>query len=99
MDVIGFLSGSSTVQLHGNLGSRLACACSEAGFSRQNGDHAGEVYYRRAAFCCAFFVGKRLNAKDIYKEMLPVFGGKCLSHKAVHNWVANVSLMTKRLKR
>jgi hypothetical protein len=27
------------------------------------------------------------NAKDIYKDMFPVFGGKCLSHKAVHKWV------------
>jgi hypothetical protein len=43
MDVIGFLYvslGSSSVQLHDSLGSRRACACSEAGFSRQNGDHA-----------------------------------------------------------
>jgi hypothetical protein len=32
--------GSSTVQHHDRLGSRRACACSEAGFSRQNGDHA-----------------------------------------------------------
>jgi hypothetical protein len=31
--------------------------------------------------------------------MFPVYGGKCLSRKAVHNWVTNVSLMTKRLKR
>jgi hypothetical protein len=30
---------------------------------------------------------KGLNAKDINKEMFPVYGGKCLSHKAVHNWV------------
>jgi hypothetical protein len=36
-----------------------------------------------------FFVwAKELNAKDIRKEMFPVYGGKCLSHKAVHNWVA-----------
>jgi hypothetical protein len=42
---------------------------------------------------------KGLNAKDIYKEMFPVYGGKCLSSKAIHIWVANVSLMTKRLKR
>jgi hypothetical protein len=28
-----------------------------------------------------------LNAKDIHKEMFPVYGGKCLSRKAVHNWV------------
>jgi hypothetical protein len=30
---------------------------------------------------------KELNAKDIHKEMFPVNGGKCLLHKAVHNWV------------
>jgi hypothetical protein len=28
-----------------------------------------------------------LNVKDIYKEMFSVYGGKCLSRKAVHNWV------------
>jgi hypothetical protein len=43
-------------------------------------------------------VGKGLNTKIIHEEMFPVYGGKCLSRKAVHNWVANVSLM-KRLKR
>jgi hypothetical protein len=43
MNVIGFpyvSLGSSTVQLHDRLGSRRACACSEAGFSSQNGDRA-----------------------------------------------------------
>jgi hypothetical protein len=30
---------------------------------------------------------KGLNAKDIHKEMFPVYGGKCLSRKAVHIWV------------
>jgi hypothetical protein len=30
---------------------------------------------------------KGLNGKDIHKEMFPVYGGKCLSRKAVHNWV------------
>jgi hypothetical protein len=31
-----------------------------------------------------FFVrAKRLNAKDIHIEMFPVYGGKCLSRKAV----------------
>jgi hypothetical protein len=38
-----------------------------------------------------FFGTKRLNAKDIHKEMFPVYGGKCLSHKAVHNWVEKFS--------
>jgi hypothetical protein len=32
-------------------------------------------------------VEKGLNAKDIHKEMFPVYSGKCLSCKAVHNWV------------
>jgi hypothetical protein len=41
-----------------------------------------------AAFCCAFLLwAKGLNAKDIHKEMLPVYAGKCLSRKAVHSWV------------
>jgi hypothetical protein len=43
MVVINFLCvsvGSSTVQLHGSLGSRRACTCSEASFSSQNGDRA-----------------------------------------------------------
>jgi hypothetical protein len=26
------------------------------------------------------------NAKEIYKEMFPVYGGKCLSNKAVPPW-------------
>jgi hypothetical protein len=42
---------------------------------------------------------KGLNAKDIPKETFPVYGGECLLRKAVHSWVANVSLITKRLKR
>jgi hypothetical protein len=28
---------------------------------------------------------KGLNAKDVNKEKFPVYGGKCLSRKAVHN--------------
>jgi hypothetical protein len=44
-------------------------------------------------------VGKRLHCKDIHKEMFPVYGGKCSSGKRVHKWIANISLMTKMLKR
>jgi hypothetical protein len=33
-----------------------------------------------------FLWAKGLNAKDIQKETFPVYGGKCLSRKAVHNW-------------
>jgi hypothetical protein len=46
-----------------------------------------------------FLWARKLNAKDIHKELFPVYGGKCLSLKAVHNWLANVSLMAKSLKR
>jgi hypothetical protein len=38
-----------------------------------------------------FLWTKGLNAKDIHKEMFPVYGGKCLSRKAVHNWVEKFS--------
>jgi hypothetical protein len=34
------------------------------------------VYYRRTAFCCAFFVGKKRNEKDFHKEMFPAYGLK-----------------------
>jgi hypothetical protein len=49
-----------------------------------------------------FSVDKKLNAKDIYKEMFPAYGGKCLWSKAVHSWEkkrSKFSLMTKGLKR
>jgi hypothetical protein len=39
------------------------------------------------SFCCAFLWAKGLIAKDIHKEIFPVYGGKCLSRKAFHNWV------------
>jgi hypothetical protein len=38
-----------------------------------------------------FLWAKGLNAKDIQKEMLPVYGGKCLLRKVVHNWVEKFS--------
>jgi hypothetical protein len=84
MDVIGFLCvslGSSTVQLHDNLGSRRACACSVLeGCSTEE---------QRSVV--RFMWVKGLNAKDIHKEIFPVYGGKCLSLKAVHNWVEEFS--------
>jgi hypothetical protein len=46
-----------------------------------------------------FLWTKGLNAKDVHKEMFPVYGVNCLPRKEVHNCVANVSLMAKRLKR
>jgi hypothetical protein len=38
-----------------------------------------------------FLWSKGLNAKDIHKEMFPVYGGKWLSHKVVQNWVEKFS--------
>jgi hypothetical protein len=38
-----------------------------------------------------FLWAKGLDAKDIHKEMFPVYSGMCLSHKAVHNWVEKFS--------
>jgi hypothetical protein len=38
-----------------------------------------------------FLWAKGLPAKDIRKEMLCVYGEKCLSRKAVHNWVEKFS--------
>jgi hypothetical protein len=34
---------------------------------------------------------KKLNTKDIHKEMFPVYGEKCLTLKAVHNWIEKFS--------
>jgi hypothetical protein len=34
---------------------------------------------------------KGLSAKDIDKEMIPVYGGKGLSRKAVHSWLQTFS--------
>jgi hypothetical protein len=34
-----------------------------------------------------FLWARGLNAKDIHKEMFPVYGGMCLSFKMVHIWV------------
>jgi 23S rRNA maturation mini-RNase III len=68
MDLIGFLCvslNSSTAQLHDSLGSRRACACSEAGFSNQIGDRAWGFYYRRARFCCVCLCGQKDSIQRI----------------------------------
>jgi hypothetical protein len=38
-----------------------------------------------------FLWAKELNAKDIHKQMFPVYGGKCLSRSARHSWVDKFS--------
>jgi hypothetical protein len=38
-----------------------------------------------------FLWAKGPSVKDIHKEMFPVYGGKCLLFKPVHNWVKKFS--------
>jgi hypothetical protein len=38
-----------------------------------------------------FLCENGLNEKDIHKEMIPIYAGKCLSRKAVHNCVEKFS--------
>jgi hypothetical protein len=42
---------------------------------------------------------KGLNAKGIHKEIFTVYNGKCRVKRFTHILAANVSLMTKNLKR
>jgi hypothetical protein len=44
---------------------------------------------QRSVVC--FFVGKRTQCNDIHKEMFYVYGGKCLSLKAVNSLVKQFS--------
>jgi hypothetical protein len=56
--------GSSTVQFHDSLGSRRACACSEAGFSSQNWRPClWSILLKNSVLLWT----KGLNAKDIHK--------------------------------
>jgi hypothetical protein len=70
-----------------NLASRRACTCSEAGFNSENGDRTLDVYHQRVAFFYPFLVGISTQCT----EMFPVYSGKCLSSKAVQNWVEKFS--------
>jgi hypothetical protein len=38
-----------------------------------------------------FLREKGLNAKDFHKQIFPVYGGKCLSRKEVHNFFEEFS--------
>jgi hypothetical protein len=102
MAVMGFRHvslGSSTVQLHDSLGSRRACAYSETGLGSQKGERVRGMYYRRTALCCPSFVGKRTKCKGLSQRNVSSLQWEAFSREVVHIWVANVSLMTKMLKR
>jgi hypothetical protein len=87
MDVTGFLCvslGSSTVQIHDSLGTGCTCTCSEAGFISQNGDHAVECNTKEQNSVVHFLWAT-------VKKCFLFTVGKCLSRKAVHNWVEKFS--------
>jgi hypothetical protein len=44
-----------------------------------------ECYIEEQRSLARFLWEKGLDAKDIHKEIFPVYGGKCLLCKAVHN--------------
>jgi hypothetical protein len=82
--------GSSTVKLHDSLGSRRARSCSEVGFRSQNG-HREECSTEKQHSFVRLSWAKGPNANNIHKVMLPVYGGKFLSRKAVHSYVEKFS--------
>jgi hypothetical protein len=45
-----------------------------------------DVLRKSSVLLCVLWA-KGLTAKDIHKEMFPVYVGKCLSRTAIHNWV------------
>jgi hypothetical protein len=74
MDVICFLCvslGSSTVQLHNSIGSRRACACSEAGFSSENTNVLDLYTTKEQSSVVRFFLGggKRINIFSLHWEV------------------------------
>lgn len=44
-----------------------------------------------------FFCGQNDPGTDIYKEMFPVYGDKCSSRKAVHNWLNVIEIADQKL--
>jgi hypothetical protein len=104
MDVIHFLcvsTGSSTVQLHDNLGIRRACACSEL-VSVVKMAIGFEEYTNEEQRLFFLFVARDSVQKiHIRKCFLCKVGSVCWLKRftAGQRNVAKLSLMTKRLKR
>jgi len=48
----------------------------------QDGGAPEYLYPNRTAWSCLVFVGKNMAAKDIHKEMLPMYGEHCVSRQA-----------------
>jgi hypothetical protein len=46
---------------------------------------------KEQCFVVRFLWAKGVDAKNVYKYIFPVYGDKCLSLKAVHNWFEKFS--------
>jgi hypothetical protein len=46
-----------------------------------------ECITEEQGYVVLFLRAKGLNAKDLHKEMFPVYGGMCFSRKAVQPWL------------
>jgi hypothetical protein len=94
MEVIGFLCvplGSSTIQLHKSLGSRRAYNVQKLVSVVKMATVLQQCSTEEQRSVMSFLWAKGLNGTDIHKEMFPVYSGKCLSPKEVHNWVEKLS--------
>jgi len=49
----------------------------------QDGGAPEYAYHDRTAWRCAVSVGNSYAAKDIHKEMLPMYGKHCLSRQTI----------------
>jgi hypothetical protein len=90
MDAIRLLFtslGSSTVQRHACTGSRCACACSEAGFSSQNGDRAWG-YTTEKQRSVVRFCGQKVSMQrmPIKKCFLFTVGSVCRVKRFTTGW-------------
>ena len=57
------------------------------GATIRNGRAPEYVYHDRTTWHCAVLWAKDIGAKDIHKEVLPLYGEHCFWCQAVHNWV------------
>ena len=74
---------SSCIVTRATIGMRMTLVTEQL---LQDGGAPEYVYHNRIEGRCAVFVwAKVMAAKDIHKEMLPMYGEHCLSRQAVHN--------------
>ena len=80
---------SSCIVTRATIGMRMTLVTEQL---LQDGGAPEYVYHNRIEGRCAVFVwAKVMAAKDIHKEMLPMYAQYCLSRQAVHNWVQRFS--------